>query len=142
MMDFPGAARAILAIPCQRHGCLWDAPEAHETCRAKQREAVEAARAEQVEAANARAAVVRKERPPSNRPCDCGSGLMVRMCNVCVERAVTAARAKQREADAKIADEMAREHREQGEDGAGQVEAVRRIACEFVAAAIRARGAA
>ena len=23
-------------------------------------------------------------------PCDCGSGLMVRMCNVCVERAVTA----------------------------------------------------
>ena len=27
---------------------------------------------------------------PYNRPCDCGSGLMVRMCNVCVERAVTA----------------------------------------------------
>ena len=33
------AARADLAVPCQRHGCMWDAPEAHETCRAEQREA-------------------------------------------------------------------------------------------------------
>ena len=24
------ATRADLAIPCQRHGCMWDAPEAHE----------------------------------------------------------------------------------------------------------------
>ena len=34
---------ADLAIPCQRHGCMWDAPEAHEACR-------DAARAEQREA--------------------------------------------------------------------------------------------
>lgn len=30
---------AALAVPCQRHGCMWDAPEAHEECRAEQREA-------------------------------------------------------------------------------------------------------
>ena len=29
---------AALAVPCQRHGCMWDAPEAHEVCRAEQRE--------------------------------------------------------------------------------------------------------
>mgnify|MGYP001583618732 CR=1 FL=1 len=32
------AARADLAVPCQRHGCMWDALEAHETCREEQRE--------------------------------------------------------------------------------------------------------
>ena len=32
------AARTELAVVCQRHGCMWEAPEAHETCRAEQRE--------------------------------------------------------------------------------------------------------
>ena len=32
-------ARADLAVVCQRHGCMWEAPEAHATCRAEQREA-------------------------------------------------------------------------------------------------------
>lgn len=45
----------------------------------------------------------RAEAPPYNRLCDCGSGLMVRSCNLCVERAMTMARAEQREQDAKIA---------------------------------------
>ena len=28
---------AALAVPCQRHGCMWDAPEAHEACRVEHR---------------------------------------------------------------------------------------------------------
>ena len=39
LIECGDAARADLAVPCQRHGCMWDAPEAHETCRAEQREA-------------------------------------------------------------------------------------------------------
>ena len=36
---------AELAIPCQRHGCMWDAPEAHEACRAAQSVILEASTA-------------------------------------------------------------------------------------------------
>ena len=43
----------------------------------------------------------RAEAPPYNRLCDCGSGLMVRSCNLCVARAMAVARAEQREVDAK-----------------------------------------
>ena len=39
------AARAGLAIPCQRHGCMWDAQEAHEACRAKESVILEASTA-------------------------------------------------------------------------------------------------
>ena len=39
------AALAELAIPCQRHGCMWDAPEAHEACRAEQSVILEASTA-------------------------------------------------------------------------------------------------
>ena len=34
---------------------------------------------------------------PYNRPCDCGSGLMVRICSLCLERARSAAVAEERE---------------------------------------------
>ena len=44
----------------------------------------------------------RAEAPPYNRLCDCGSGLMVRSCNLCVARAMAVARAEQREVDAKV----------------------------------------
>ena len=39
---------------------------------------------------------------PYNRPCDCGSGLMVRICSLCLERARSAAVAEEREACAQM----------------------------------------
>ena len=38
---------------------------------------------------------------PYNRPCDCGSGLMVRICSLCLERARSAAVAEERAANCK-----------------------------------------
>ena len=44
----------------------------------------------------------RAEASPYNRLCDCRSGLMVRACNLCVERAMATVRAEQRERGAKM----------------------------------------
>ncbi len=38
LKEINDAALADLAITCQRHGCMWEAPEAHEVCRTEQRE--------------------------------------------------------------------------------------------------------
>ena len=40
--DRLNARLAETATVCQRHGCMWDAPEAHEACRAEQRDTIKA----------------------------------------------------------------------------------------------------
>ena len=63
LIECGDVARADLAVPCQRHGCMWDAPEAHEECRAEQRE-TDARKADEYAGESARliAAAIRAQR--------------------------------------------------------------------------------